>query len=305
MRLRPLFVPVFLAVALPVLAQSPPGSPAPDDARSSGLQLAREGNWLEAYKQLRPWAQAHPDDAQARLVAAYAAVRLQRTFEAERLLSDLPQSEPRVRLLWAEVLLTQGNPWGAHDMLKPLEKNPPPELARDLRRLLDLAAKQAAGPPPSAPVDPVERTIAQAAELAAAGQAEEGLRKVRDERLLSPDDLRPRFMEGYLLLKLQRAGEALRVAEETVVLAQDNADAVYLRGAALLALGRGPEAERDLRQALALQSNHLGAMSDLAALLIGQGKKDEARRLLEAILAVRPEDPVALGNLKKLEPSER
>lgn len=288
-----------LALALPALAQqqTPPGG----EARALGLQLAVQGKWLEAYKQLRPWAQAHPDDAQARMVAAYAAVRLQRTFEAERLLSDLPQSEPRVRLLWAELLLTQGNPWGALDMLKPLEKSPPPELDRDLRRLLALAARQAANPPSSPPVDPVERTIAQAADLAAGGRAEEALQKVRDERLLSPDDLRPRFMEGYLLLRLQRAGEALRVAEETLGLAKDNADAVYLRGATLLALGRTAEAERDLRQALAIQPNHLGAMSDLAVLLMGQGKKDEARALLEAILAVRPEDPVALGNLKKVE----
>lgn len=300
-RLCAVLVPVLLALSLPALAQQQPAPPSLDDARSQGMQLARQGNWLEAYKKLRPWAQAHPDDAQARMAAAYAAVRLQRTFEAERLLSDLPQSEPRVRILWAELLLTQGNPWGALDMLKPLEKSPPPELERDLRRLLDLAARQASGPPPAAPVDPVERTIAQAAELAANGQAEEGLRRVRDERLLSPDDLRPRFMEGYLLLRLQRAEEALRVAEETVGLAKDNADAVYLRGAAFLALGRRPEAERDLRQALALQPNHLGAMSDLAVLLMGQGKKDEARRWLEAILAVRPEDPVALGNLKKLE----
>lgn len=298
-RLSAVLVLLLLALAAPALAQQPPA--APDDARAQGMQLARQGNWLEAYKQLRPWAQSHPDDTQARMAAAYAAVRLQRTFEAERLLSDLPQSEPRVRFLWAELLLTQGNPWGALDMLKPLEKSPPPELERDLRRLLDLAARQAGGPPPSPPVDPVERTIAQAAELAAKGQAEEGLRRVRDERLLSPDDLRPRFMEGYLLLRLQRAEEALRVADETVGLARDNADATYLRGAALLALGRKPEAERDLRQALALQPNHLGAMSDLAELLIAQGRREEARGLLEAILAVRPEDPVALANLKKLE----
>lgn len=297
-RFRALLVTALLGLALPAPGQQPP---APDDARSAGLRLARQGNWLEAYKQLRPWAQAHPDDAQARMVAAYAAVRLQRTFEAERLLSDLPQSEPRVRLLWAELLLTQGNPWGALDMLKPLEKSPPPELERDLRRLLNLAAKQAGGPLPPVPVDPVERTIAQAAELAASGRAEEALQRVRDERLLSPDDLRPRFMEGYLLLKLQRAAEALKVAEETAALAPDNADAIYLRGAVFLALARTAEAGRDLRHALALQPGHLGALSDLAVLLMGQGKKEEARALLERILALRPDDPVALANLKKLE----
>jgi Flp pilus assembly protein TadD len=282
------------AFALPALAQ--------EGARTEGLRLAAQGNWLEAYKQLRPWALAHPDDVQARMVAGYSAIRLQRLAEAERLISDLPQSEPRVRLLWGELLLSQGNPWGALQMLQPLEKKPPPELERDLRRLVDLAKAQAADPAGVAPPpDPVERSLARASDLAASSRMEEALQVIRDERLLSPDDLRPRFMEGYLLLRLKRSEEALRLARETAELAPDNADAAYLRGAALLALGRASEAERDLRQALALQPGHLGAMSDLAVLLLEQGRREEARVLLERILAIRPDDPVASANLKKLE----
>jgi Flp pilus assembly protein TadD len=284
---------LLLTLALPAQAQ--------EGARAEGLRLAAQGKWLEAYKQLRPWALAHPDDVQARMVAGYSAIRLQRLAEAERLISDLPQSEPRVRLLWGELLLTQGNPWGALDMLKPLEAKHPPEIAADLRRLVALARTQASGPPPSPPGDPVERIVAQAGDLAAAGRLEDALRIIRDERVLSPDDLRPRFMEGYLLLRLKRLEEALRIAQETAGLAPDNADAVYLRGAVLLALGRAAEAERDLRQALSLKPDHLGAMSDLAVLLMGQGKRDEARALFKTILAVRPDDPVALANLQKLE----
>ncbi|HYO13854.1 MAG TPA: hypothetical protein VE685_11730 [Thermoanaerobaculia bacterium] len=205
-RLPPVLAPVLLALALTAGAQQQPASDG--GARALGMELAVQGKWLDAYKQLKPWALAHPDDVQARMVAAYSAVRLARLAEAERLLSDLPQNEPWVRLLWGDLLLAQGNPWGTLDMLKPLEKSHPPELERDLRRLLDLARTQASGPPPPAPVDPVERALVQAAELAVSGQAEEGLRRVRDELLLSPDDLRPRFMEGYLLLRLQRAEEA-------------------------------------------------------------------------------------------------
>ena len=292
-RTRLSLVSALFALALPALAQ--------EGGRTEGLRLAAQGNWLEAYKQLRPWALANPDDVQARMVAGYSAIRLQRLAEAERLISDLPQSEPRVRLLWGELLLTQGNPWGALDMLKPLEAKHPPEIAAELRRLLGLARTQAAGPPPPPPGDPVERIVAQAAGLAGAGRMEEALRVIRDEQVLSPDDLRPRFMEGYLLLRLKRPEEALRIADETAGLAPENADAVYLRGAAFLALGRMPEAERDLRQALSLKPDHLGAMSDLAVLLMGQGKREEARALFRAILAVRPDDPVALANLKRLE----
>lgn len=295
-RARSALAAVLLGLALPALAQ--------EGARAEGLRLAAQGKWLEAYKQLRPWALAHPDDVQARMVAGYSAIRLQRLAEAERLLSDLPQNEPRVRLLWGELLLTQGNPWGALDMLKPLEEKHPPEIAADLRRLLGLARTQASGPPPSPPGppgDPVERVVAQAADLAAGGRMEEALQLIRDERTLSPDDLRPRFMEGYLLLRLKHLDEALRIAEETAGLAPDNADAVYLRGAIFLALGRAAEAERDLRQALSLKPDHLGAMSDLAVLLMGQGKRDEARALFRTILAVRPDDPVAKTNLQKLE----
>ncbi|MFP5287819.1 MAG: tetratricopeptide repeat protein, partial [Thermoanaerobaculia bacterium] len=209
--------------------------------------------------------------------------------------------DPRIRLLWGELLLTQGNPWGALDMLKPLEEKHPPEIAADLRRLLGLAKTQASGPPPSPPGDPVERVVARAADLAAGGRMEEALQVIRDERVLSPDDLRPRFMEGYLLLRLKHPEEALRIAEETAGLAPDNADATYLRGAAFLALGRTAAAERDLRQALSLKPDHLGAMTNLAVLLMGQGKRDEARALFRTILAVRPDDPVAKANLQKLE----
>lgn len=94
-----------------------PGTPA---ARELGMLLGRDGRIVEAYRLLKPWAEAHPEDKEARLAAALAALRLRRLPEAERFLSDLPQDEPNVRLLWGRLLLQRGEPYAAIATLRPL-----------------------------------------------------------------------------------------------------------------------------------------------------------------------------------------
>ena len=110
-----------------------PNSVAPRDL---GLLLAQQSRYREAYLYLRPWAVAAPDDSEARLVAALCAVQLKRPNEAEELLSDLDQSNPRVRLLWGKLLLDKADPYGALATLKPLAENPPPQMELDVRRTL-------------------------------------------------------------------------------------------------------------------------------------------------------------------------
>jgi tetratricopeptide (TPR) repeat protein len=105
-------------------------------SRDLGLLLAQQGRYREAYRYLRPWAAAAPDDSEARLVAALCAVQLKRPNEAEELLSDLDQSNPRVRLLWGKLLLDKADPYGALATLKPLAENPPPQMELDVRRTL-------------------------------------------------------------------------------------------------------------------------------------------------------------------------
>lgn len=112
-------------------AQKMPNSPA---SRELGLLIARQGFDEEAYVFLRPWALQNPSDREARLAAAAIAVRLERAPDAELLLSDLPQDEAGVRLLWGQVLLMKGDPWGALSYLNPLLDNPPAAMEIDLRR---------------------------------------------------------------------------------------------------------------------------------------------------------------------------
>ncbi|MGB6855166.1 MAG: hypothetical protein WBG49_21460, partial [Thermoanaerobaculia bacterium] len=113
-----------------------PNSPA---SRELGMLMAQTGYEEQAYVYLRPWAMQNPDDVEARLAAAMIAVRLERVPDAERLLSDLSQDNPGVRLLWGQVLLVKGDPWGALGYLKPLLADPPAAMENDLRRSLATA----------------------------------------------------------------------------------------------------------------------------------------------------------------------
>lgn len=119
--------------------QAAPQSPA---ARTLGLRYGRQGNVAEAYKILQPWVQAHPDDREARLAAAFCAVELGHGDEAEPLLAGLPEDLPQARLLRARILLKRGDPRGTIATLAPLAAAPPREIERDLRWVLSEARLQ-------------------------------------------------------------------------------------------------------------------------------------------------------------------
>jgi tetratricopeptide (TPR) repeat protein len=110
-----------------------PGSPA---VREMGIILAQTGRFREGYQLLRSWATSTPEDTEARIVAALCAIQLDRPSEAETLLSDLDQNNPRVRMLWGKLLLDKADPYGAIATLNPLTDNPPPELKLDVYRTL-------------------------------------------------------------------------------------------------------------------------------------------------------------------------
>ena len=112
------------------------GTPA---ARELGLLRGVQKRYREAYRLLRPWALAHPEDVEARRAAALTAIQLRRPSEAEELLSGLTQSEPQTSLLWGRLLLLQGQPQAARAMLEPLvgpEGTAGPEVEADARRVL-------------------------------------------------------------------------------------------------------------------------------------------------------------------------
>jgi len=110
-----------------------PGSPA---ARELGLLRIALGDYFAAYLQLRPWVLAHPEDTQARTAAALCAVELERPGDASRLLSDLTQENPLVRLLWAKTQLMKQDPWGAIALLRPFSDDTPADLERETWQVL-------------------------------------------------------------------------------------------------------------------------------------------------------------------------
>src|SRR4030095_13630796 len=85
---------------------------------------------------LRAWSLAHPEDQEARLSAAYGAVELNRPPEAEELLKDLPEDNPRARLLRGRVHVLRGEPEATLATLQPLLASAPPALELEVRRYL-------------------------------------------------------------------------------------------------------------------------------------------------------------------------
>lgn len=105
-------------------------------SRELGLLYGRLGRIGDAYRLLRPWAMSNPDDAEVRLAAASCAVRLRRLDAAEELLATLPQSEPRIQLLWAKLQLIRGEPFSTISTLSPLVTADDNALQSDIRHTL-------------------------------------------------------------------------------------------------------------------------------------------------------------------------
>lgn len=149
--------------------------------------------------------------------------------------------------------------------------------------------------------DPTLTALRETYALLGEERFSEALERIRQERALSPNDLRPVLLEGRVLGFLGRHQEAFELADQVVQAVPDSADGVYLRGTANMGLGRTDAAEADFRQALALQPEHTATMNDLAVLLIEDGQTAEARALLERVLERNPADKVAAENLAGIE----
>lgn len=116
-------------------AQAAPDSPA---ARDLGLLVMRQGQLVEAYALLYPWAAAHPNDTEARLAAASLAVQLERPHEAEEFLSaaGVSKDDPAIQLLRGRILTQKGDGAAAVTLLEPLGKSHPPVMDLEIRRAL-------------------------------------------------------------------------------------------------------------------------------------------------------------------------
>lgn len=239
-------------------------APASLAARSLGLRYGRQGKIVEAYKLLKPWAQAHPDDGDVRLAAAFCAIELRRGAEADALLSGLPEANPQVLLLKGRLLLARGDPRGAIALLSPLASAPPKEIDRDLRWVLGearLEIGEAAGA-----VTLLEGHAAEDPDMAL-------LLAQAYQQTGSPDKvlttLKPfvdRLPEPSTLDETRRAVFAAMALEY---------------GKALIAGARWPEAVTVLEKATALNASNLPAWQTLGQALAGAGRRDEAKKVLE------------------------
>ena len=140
-----LFAPPALVQTLP--AESP-------------LKAAQQALWagrpLDARRLLEPWLQAHPEDADARVVAGFAALRLDRVREATEHFAQALERSPRYAdALYGQglTLLRQGkNPEGRLRLEKALALEPE---RVDLKEAVERARMLAPDPPP--PLVPLVR----------------------------------------------------------------------------------------------------------------------------------------------------
>ncbi|MEP7012611.1 MAG: tetratricopeptide repeat protein [Acidobacteriota bacterium] len=116
------------------LARSVAIEPASPASRELGLLFAREGQVVEAYRSLRPWAIRSPRDSEARLTAAMLAIQLERPFEAEELLTGQKADDPAIRLLKAKVAIQKGDGPAALALLQPIAVKHPPTMDLEIRR---------------------------------------------------------------------------------------------------------------------------------------------------------------------------
>jgi len=290
-----------------------PASPA---ARELGLLRGARGDAEAAYELLHPWAVAHPRDREARLAAAALALRLARAKEAEELLAGLPDDEPKVAILRAQMLVRQGRLEDALAVLEPLRRTAPPEMRSDV---LFLSAETLITLGRAAEAIDLLRGAAGEARLAVLlasayyqeGEIERALAVLeplaRDAAAAADVSVAELAFEyGRLLVEADRAAEAVPYLETATRLMPDNAGAWKSLGDALLKSGRRDEAlaarrrfqevatadnERSRRQRRAAMIEDPVARSILQAreaLELGDGER--ALALLRREIAISPQD---------------
>ncbi len=302
-----------------------PGTPA---SRELGLIRGQESRFREALTLLLPWARTHPDDKEARLAAAFAAIRLKRPPDAEELLSDLPQTDPQVRLAWGNLLLLKNDAPGAAATLRPLLDEPedkiPEAMRGDARRLLADAYLQM-GKAEDAVSVLKDHALGPASHLSLAraeyqsghlDQAIETLRPFAEPILAhSPEEKDPRWAVagdivqayGRWLLTAGQADNALPYLRLATRVHPDDKEAWQALGQALGATGKRDEAQKALAkfQELAQKQGPTTEMSDRlkerqedptgfqiqrAKQMLAQGETKEALDLLQSEIALEPKD---------------
>jgi len=296
------------------------GTPA---ARELGLLRGTQGRMHDSYRLLRPWVLANPEDREARLAAALAAIQLDRLSEAEALLDDLPPEADRVRLLWGKIRLLRDDPQGAVATLAPILESGGSAVELEARRVT--AEAQVALDKPEEAVALLEgRTAGDPAASLALGQAQFRAGRADDaiatlqpfaEHLLQVDpssqvqmgnrDLAARYGLAYgrFLAAEARHEEALPNLVLATRLQPNNQYAWKLLANTLTALGRNAEAGVARKHFDDLAGDDDGE-ADLANVedpteravlraraLLSAGRYDEALATLRSEIELAPQDP--------------
>lgn len=233
-----------------------PLSPA---ARELGLLRSRQGRLGETLVLLGPWVEKNPEDSEARLAAAQAAVRMGRLNAASQLLFPLDPDAPATRLLKGELAQLKGDPNGALEQLRPLLQTTDHGLNRDAVGLA--ADAHLMRDDPLSAVKLLENRVQ--------GDAQLSLLLARAQRQLG------RLDDAIATLApLARPMLAPEKPEKTSPLA----GAIVLEyGRALVAAKRNTEGEKALVRATEFNPRSRLAWENLAEALAGQGKAREAQ----------------------------
>ena len=297
-----------------------PNSPA---ARELGLLWGLAGRFEDAYALLYPWAQAHPEDEEARLAATLNALQLERAPEAEELLSDLPQENPGVRLLWGRLLMLKGDPWGAIGYLQPLVQGARGAMASDVSKTLAEAYLTVGDSASAIDVlqeganDP-EIALLRARALHQNSRVDDALAALEPfaTTILSDREKAAQALErsllggialeyGRLLTTSGETSAALDHLELAIVALPTNKIAWQAYGQALASEGRRDEAQEALQRFQQLSAaedvpieqterdlnDPTGRELRAAMALLGQGRGDEALARLRREARLHPEDP--------------
>ncbi|HVS03815.1 MAG TPA: tetratricopeptide repeat protein [Thermoanaerobaculia bacterium] len=270
-----------------------PVSPA---ARELGLLLGASGRRVAAYAVLRPWAEAHPEDTEARTAAAALALQLSRPAEAARLLEALPEGDPRVTLLRGQLKMQQGDPHNGLTILEALYADHPPEMDADVRRLLADAYVQVGRSADAIPLlegradRPAQALLLAEAryrtgDLAGALATLQPLAQpVLGEAEPGEHSFRLALDYGRMLVASGRHAEALPYLQLAVALDDSEQLAWKTLGDAYAATGERDKAKEALERfrSLVVSQTERRAQAETAAADAGAGTLLEAMKFLEA-----------------------
>ena len=276
-------------------------------ARLLGLRLGGRGQTAAAYRLLRPWALANPEDEEARLAAAVAALRLERVPEAAELLDGLANTNPRTRLLRADLSLQRRDPTTALELLAPLANDHPPEMNLDVLTLLATAYIE------------LGRSAEAVALLEQRGGEHPKLALLLAQAQYQGGDVAAALASLHPFAEPVLAAD--QVADAPAPQRQLAGAIVLEHGRLLLASDRAAEAAVALERATELQPWSRDAWQELARAHAAAGEPEQARAAAERLRAIaeareraavpglagrqRLEDPTARRLAQALEWSER